>query len=80
MTKIEMASDGTRVDVHEALGRVVVATRAFEPGDIVMADVPLVLFPVFDSLHGRDGNEAYLQASKKTTAESQAAAPIVRPV
>ena len=36
--------DGTRLEVHGTLGRVVVATRSFAPGEVVMAEQPLIVF------------------------------------
>ena len=50
--------DGTRLEVHGTLGRVVVATRSFAPGEAVMAEQPLI---VFDASPGASP-ESYLQA------------------
>ena len=60
--------DGTRLEVHGTLGRVVVATRSFAPGEVVMAEQPLI---VFDASPGASP-ESYLQAFASATSLVQA--------
>ena len=60
--------DGTRLEVHDTLGRVVVATRSFAPGEVVMAEQPLI---VFDASPGASP-ESYLRAFASATSLVQA--------
>ena len=62
----EYMGEGLRMDTNEALGRFVVATRAFAIGELVMQDQPLVVYT--------SGDEAsFLRAFSKATPAAQAA-------
>ena len=60
--------DGTRLEVHDTLGRVVVATRSFAQGEVVMAEQPLIIFDA--SLNAPP--DSYLQAFTSATSLVQA--------
>ena len=63
---LEYMGEGLRMDTNEALGRFVVATRAFAIGELVMQDQPLVVYT--------SGDEAsFLRAFSKATPAAQAA-------
>lgn len=61
---------GTRIDLHNTLGRVVVATRSFATGDVVMAEQPLVVFDT--SGPEGEGVESFLQAFHHAAPSAQA--------
>ena len=60
----------SRVEVHPTLGRVVIATRSFGLGDVVLAEQPLIVFP---SLVHQADQIAFLRAFADATPDAQAA-------